>query len=151
MHGAYCVGLIMPNFRKISVNLHRCSDFSPLLLLIKCKKITELDMRFDKNFAIWRSHERAIGMWNLLKMVQKFSTTAKKTNKTSNDKILDSALYMPYQYHSNLGWLGSRVISVLESGAEGPGFQSQSWCCRITVLGKLFTPIVPLFTKQQSW
>ena len=24
-------------------------------------------------------------------------------------------------------------------------------CCRVTVLGKLFTPIVPLFTKQQNW
>ena len=23
--------------------------------------------------------------------------------------------------------------------------------CRVTVLGKLFTPIVPLFTKQQNW
>ena len=25
-----------------------------------------------------------------------------------------------------LGWLGSRVVSVLDSGAEGPGFKSQS-------------------------
>jgi len=30
---------------------------------------------------------------------------------------------------------------VLDSGAEGPGFKSQR-CCRVTVLGKLFTPIV---------
>jgi len=49
------------------------------------------------------------------------------------------------------GWLGSRVVSVLDSGAEGPGFKSQSRRCRITVLGKLFTPIMPLFTKQQNW
>jgi len=48
------------------------------------------------------------------------------------------------------GWLGSRVVSVLDSGTEGPGFKSQSRRCRITVLGKLFTPIVPLFTKQQQ-
>ena len=27
-------------------------------------------------------------------------------------------------------WLGSRVVSVLDSGAEGPGFKSQSRCCR---------------------
>ena len=33
-------------------------------------------------------------------------------------------------------WLGSRVVSVLDSGTEGH--------CRVTVLGKLFTPIVPL-------
>ena len=46
---------------------------------------------------------------------------------------------------------GSRVVSVLDSGAEGPGFKSQSRRCRVTVLGKLFTPIVPLFTEQQNW
>ena len=48
-------------------------------------------------------------------------------------------------------WLGSRVVSVLTSGAEGPRFKSQSRRCRVTVLGKLFTPIVPLFTKQRNW
>jgi len=31
---------------------------------------------------------------------------------------------------------------MLDSGAEGPGFKSQPRRCRITVLGKLFTPIV---------
>ena len=45
------------------------------------------------------------------------------------------------------GWLGSRVVSVLDSGAEGPGFKSQSRRSRITVLGKVFTPIVPQATK----
>ena len=52
---------------------------------------------------------------------------------------------------SHSRWLGSRVVSVLDSGAEGPGFKSQPRRCRVTVLGKLFTPIVPLFTKQQNW
>jgi len=47
-----------------------------------------------------------------------------------------------------VGWLGSRVVSVLDSGAEGPGFKSQPRRCRVTVLGKLFTSIVRLFTKQ---
>ena len=45
----------------------------------------------------------------------------------------------------------SRVVSVLDLGAEGPGFKSQSRRSRLTVLGKLFTAIVPLFTKQQNW
>ena len=49
------------------------------------------------------------------------------------------------------GWLGSQVVSVLDSGAEGLGFKSQLRPRRVTVLGKLFTPIVPLFTKQQNW
>jgi len=42
----------------------------------------------------------------------------------------------------------SRVVSVLNSG---PGFKSQPRRCRVTVLGKLFTLIVPLFTKQRNW
>jgi len=33
------------------------------------------------------------------------------------------------------GWLGSRVVSVLDSGAEGPWFKSQPRRCRVTVLG----------------
>ena len=54
-------------------------------------------------------------------------------------------------FTQSLGWLGSRVVTVLDSGAEGPGFKSQSRRCRVKVLGKLFTPIVHLFTKQQNW
>jgi len=50
-----------------------------------------------------------------------------------------------------LGWLGSRVVSVLDSGAERPGFKSQPRRSWVTVLGKLLTPIVPLFTKQLNW
>jgi len=42
-------------------------------------------------------------------------------------------------------WLGSRVVSVLDSGAEGPGFNSQPRRCRVTVLGKLFTPNLAQF------
>jgi len=48
-------------------------------------------------------------------------------------------------------WRGSRVDSVLDSGAVGPGFKWQPRRCRVTVLGKLFTAIVPVFTKQQNW
>ena len=40
------------------------------------------------------------------------------------------------------------MVSALDSGAEGPGFKSQLRRCRVTVLGKLFTPIVPLFTTK---
>jgi len=34
---------------------------------------------------------------------------------------------------------------------KGSGFKSQPRRCRVTVLRKLFTPIVPLFTNQQNW
>jgi len=44
-----------------------------------------------------------------------------------------------------------RVVGVLGLGAEGPGFKSQPRRCRVTVLSKLLTPIVPLFTKQRNW
>ena len=45
---------------------------------------------------------------------------------------------------------GSRVVSVLDSGAVGPEYKSQPRRCRVTVLGKLFTSIVPLFTKHSK-
>jgi len=63
--------------------------------------------------------------------------------------ILRSAKTFPV-LHTRTGRLGSRVVGVLDSGAEGPGFNSQPRRCRVTVLGQLFTPIVPLFTKQQN-
>jgi len=56
---------------------------------------------------------------------------------------------LPYLHYTSIRM--ARVVSVLDSGAEGPGFKLQSRCCRVTVLGKLFTPIVPLFTKQRNW
>jgi len=59
--------------------------------------------------------------------------------------------YDPQNPPSPRGWLGSRVVSVLDSGAEGPGFKSHPRRCRVTVLGKSFTPIVLLFSKQRNW
>ena len=53
--------------------------------------------------------------------------------------------------YGNGRWLGSRVVSVLDSDAVGPLFKSQSRRCRVRVLGKLFAPVVPLFTKQRNW
>ena len=48
-------------------------------------------------------------------------------------------------------WLGSQVVSMLDSGTLRPGFKLQLRRCLVTVLGKLFTPIMPLFTNQQNW
>jgi len=58
-----------------------------------------------------------------------------------------NVLEIGYSYRNSIsrfsnGWLGSRVVSMLDSGAEGPGFKSQPRRYRVTVLGKLFTPIV---------
>jgi len=69
------------------------------------------------------------------------------------DEVAGHACVTGYNFIWSLlmGCLGSRVVSLLDSGAEGPRFKSESRRCRVTVLGKLFTPIVPLFTKQQNW
>jgi len=50
-------------------------------------------------------------------------------------------------------WGGSVAewLACWTQDAEGPGFKLQPQCCRVTVLGELFTPVVPLFTKQQNW
>jgi len=55
-----------------------------------------------------------------------------------SDMCKEETNAMRRTFHSLLfvkGWLGSRVVSVLDSGAEGPGFKSQSRRCRVTVLG----------------
>ena len=48
-----------------------------------------------------------------------------------------------YLVQNTIVWLGSRVVSVLDPSAERPGFKLQPRRCRVTVLGKLYTPIVP--------
>ena len=45
---------------------------------------------------------------------------------------------------------GSSVAEWLACWTQAHNSKSQSLRCRVTVLGKLFTPIVPLFTKQQK-
>jgi len=45
-----------------------------------------------------------------------------------------------------LGWV-SKLMDWVGSG-QTKWTHGQLW---VTVLGKLFTPIVPLFTKQQNW
>ena len=42
-------------------------------------------------------------------------------------------------------------LSCWSQAQKGPGFKLQPRRCRVIVLGKLFTPIVPVFTKQQNW
>jgi len=51
------------------------------------------------------------------------------------------------RYCRFFGWLVSRVVSMLDSGAVDPGFKSQPRRCPVTVAGKLFTPIVPLWAS----
>jgi len=49
----------------------------------------------------------------------------------------------------NEGWLGSRVVSVLDSGAEGPGFKSQSPIA--TLSGNSLRQTVHTHCACQEW
>ena len=44
--------------------------------------------------------------------------------------------------------LSKNVNDISKEYTKEPGFKSQSRRCRVIVLGKLFTPIVAMFTKQ---
>jgi len=46
------------------------------------------------------------------------------------EQILFTAICLFSDYE---GWLGSRVVSMLDSGAEGPGFKSQPRRCRVSL------------------
>ena len=79
---------------------------------------------------------------------------------TAEPYVLDDPTVRQAIYSANWSALrpvGHLVGSVAEwlacwtLGAEGSGFKSQPQRCLVTVLGKLFTPIVPLFTKQRNW
>jgi len=69
----------------------------------------------------------------------------KNENLLRFDRIVAWSLwphfFWPTCYSVTEGWLGSRVVSVLDSGAEGTGFKSQPRRCWVTDLGKLFTPL----------
>jgi len=48
-----------------------------------------------------------------------------------------------------MGGMVAKWLACWTQVQKGLGL-NQSECCRVTVLGKLFTPTVPLFTKQQN-
>ena len=106
-----------------------------LLYLVICK--TNSDVLQNTSY-----HGRLIG-----------NCESKKQYTILCPKLCQMLIYFPdyFTVRLSLGLLGSRVVNMLDSGAEGPGFKSQLRYCLVTVLGKLFTPIVPLFTKQQNW
>jgi len=72
----------------------------------------------------------------------------------SRQSTLTNGAISPFLHHSNHEWGGSVAdwLACWTQAQKGPGSnQSYSRRGRVTVLGKLLTPIVPLFTKQQNW
>ena len=101
---------------------------------------------------IWQQHRHNSVLWLSITVRYTYLLTYLEQSNFSCCCCCD---YYYYTYLTSSfpehGWLGSRVVSMLDLGTEGPRFKSQSRRCWVTVLGKLFTPIVPLFTKQQNW
>ena len=56
------------------------------------------------------------------------SATSPPSAEYCDERVCLSVCALPKKCH---GWLGSRVVSVLDSGAEGPEFKSQSRRCRV--------------------
>jgi len=56
------------------------------------------------------------------------SATSPPSAEYCDERVCLSVCALPKKCH---GWLSSRVVSVLDSGAEGPGFKSQSRRCRV--------------------
>jgi len=52
--------------------------------------------------------------------------------------------------HGKLGGSVAEWLACWTQTQKGLGFKSQPRRCRVTVLGKLFTPIMPLFTGQRN-
>jgi len=83
----------------------------------------------------------------LLLLLLRTSPTQALTCTTQHSSVIRRAFGVGMEPRR---WLGSRVVCVLDSGTEGPGFKPQPRRCRVTIFGKLFTPIVTLFMHQAA-
>ena len=130
----------------------RCS-FMLKLTVIASSSVTSVCCRRPAGFVwngLWVLELAAVGDSRVvIEGDVKLELTSFRPHDSRSAAVADARVF--HCLYIGNGWLGSRVVGVLDSGAEGPGFKSQSRRCRVTVLGKLFTPIVPLFTKQQNW
>jgi len=75
-----------------------------------------------------------------------FASLYRREKVGKRERVLDLDIYATCIRGSVAEWLACWTLA-----QKGPVFKSQSRRCRVTVLGKLFTPIVRLFTKQRNW
>ena len=75
-----------------------------------------------------RHNANAIWQWRRTKSKLAFKLTMYTTHRPMQVLVItfvttctNVGFILVYKY----GWLGSRVVSVLDSGTEGPGFKSQ--------------------------
>jgi len=73
---------------------------------------------------------------NLFSNAKSYVITSSYNFHEFHHQVFDLPIICPYSCYIGLycavsGWLGSRVVCVLDSGAEGPGFKSQPRRCRV--------------------
>jgi len=73
-----------------------------------------------------------------------------KTTDLVNDDHLSVCLSVTQDYRSVRPLWGGSVAEWLACWTQAQKGMGSN-CSRDAVLGKLFTPIVPLFTKQRNW
>ena len=72
------------------------------------------------------------------------------TDLQVTDIILLQYIQVFFSFFFFRWWLDGVVVRALDSWSRGRGFDSDRGTIRATTLGKLFTPNVPLFTKQYN-
>ena len=139
--------LVSTNYSNYSVSSPTDDTLAPCSLnhhAEKCRHRLQSSVRNDKS----KCFHGVTGVRRVREMNARTITSTQRSSSFSWN------MTAPWSSFVLVGWLGSRVVSVLDSGAESrrrSGFKSQPRRCGVTVLGKLLTPIVPLFTKQQNW
>jgi len=139
--------LVSTNYSNYSVSSPTDDTLAPCSLnhhAEKCRHRLQSSVRNDKS----KCFHGVTGVRRVREMNARTITTTQRSSSFSWN------MTAPWSSFVLVGWLGSRVVSVLDSGTESrrrPGFKSQPRRCGVTVLGKLLTTIVPLFTKQQNW
>ena len=103
------------------------------------------DERVTEDWCRW---ERVI-TWLSQQQQQQQQHYAAGLNCSTTDRRAPASLYAADESPSHSCYIYTHTHT--QHQCQCPGFKSESLCCRVTVLGKLFTPIVPVFTKQQNW
>jgi len=146
-HGRHADVRAVPARRRTSLAAFSRRDFflhgspSDQRMIISRRRYQDIGLAYFWSSSQWRSKAICCGVLQGLQQQVLHSPS-------TPEEQFRCGLKTPLPAGSILrGWLGS----VLDSGAEGPGFKSQPRPCRVTVIGKLFTPVVLVFTKQRNW
>jgi len=137
-----CTGLEVLDFTESSDRMYREEKFG-------CGHCWPVDA-FDnnKNLAPWSVADRSTVKYGIAQLSLQINHVYEHTPK-------QTPLQCCYDHRISTatmaGGLVAEWLACWTQAQKHPRFKLQSRRCRVTVLVKLFTPIVPLFTKQQTW